>query len=113
MPVIVPTTDYNLHHRALQEASRALTELDPLGDKHDAKLIDEALAAPHLARGHVEHVHRVFEDIKKRLAYDKSHGTWSWVDRDEYDNLDAYHTGFATALAAMEDAVEVYLNEED
>jgi hypothetical protein len=28
---------------ALQEASRALTELDPLGDKHNATLIDEAL----------------------------------------------------------------------
>lgn len=29
--------------QALQEASRALTELDPLGAKHDAKMIDEAL----------------------------------------------------------------------
>lgn len=30
---------------ALREASRALTELDPLADQHDAKLLDQALAA--------------------------------------------------------------------
>jgi hypothetical protein len=29
---------------ALQAASRALTELDPLADHHDAKIIDEALS---------------------------------------------------------------------
>lgn len=29
--------------RALSEASRALTDLDPLANHHDAKLIDEAI----------------------------------------------------------------------
>lgn len=33
----------DLIRNALQEASRALTELDPLAEKHDAKLIDNAM----------------------------------------------------------------------
>lgn len=61
----------------------------------------------------LERIHQVFADLKKHLAYDKGTGTWSWVDRDEVDSIEAYHGGFTTALAAMVDATEPYLEDDD
>lgn len=59
----------------------------------------------------LEHIFQIFEDIKKELSYDKHTGEWAWRDRDEpYENR---HDGHATALAAMLDAVEHYLNPEE
>lgn len=57
----------------------------------------------------LERIFNVFYDIRKILSYNKSTGQWAWVDRDEQDNLEAYHNGFKTAFEAMQDAVEPYL----
>jgi len=60
---------------------------------------------------YLERVFQVFEDLKKRLIFNKHVGTWTWVDRDEHDNPEAYHNGFPTAWAAMLDAVEPYMED--
>jgi hypothetical protein len=60
----------------------------------------------------LEYVGRVCEDVRKEFAYDKSAGTWSWFDRDEAENVAAWHTGFETRWDAMLDAAEPYLDEE-
>jgi hypothetical protein len=62
--------------------------------------------------GELEEIFQVFYDIEKRLYHDKHTDKWSWYDRDEEGVAEAYHTGFDTALAAMEDEVEPYLNPE-
>jgi len=61
----------------------------------------------------VERWMQIAQDIKKEFVYNRATGAWAWVDRDEKDNLDAYHFGFPTFLAALEDAVEPYLEEEE
>ena len=58
----------------------------------------------------LERMEQIAADTKKAFAYDKHNGKWSWFDRDEADNLAAHHTGFATRLSALTDAIEPYLD---
>ena len=60
--------------------------------------------------GELEEIFKVFYDIKKELSYNKHTDKWSWHDRHESPYV---HSQFDTALAAMEDAVEPYLNPQD
>jgi len=55
---------------------------------------------------------QIMEDIKKRISYDKSDGTWFWFDRCDEGNPDEYNNGFPTALDATRNAVEPYLESE-
>jgi len=52
---------------------------------------------------------RMLADQKKVIAYDKSAGTWSWVDKDCVDNTPDYHVGFATWLDAVVDTLNPYI----
>ncbi len=61
----------------------------------------------------LERMMQIAEDIKKEFQYAKDTGNWFWVDRDEVDNADAFQGPFDTFLAALEDAVEPYLRDED
>jgi hypothetical protein len=61
--------------------------------------------------GYMEQAMRLFQDIKKELHYNKCEGSWYWSDRDESDNLDAWHGPYQTATAAVHDAVEPYVSE--
>jgi hypothetical protein len=61
--------------------------------------------------GELNEIFLVFYDIKKELSYNKHTDKWSWHDRDELAS--SVHCQFDTALAAMEDAIEPYLNPQD
>jgi hypothetical protein len=60
----------------------------------------------------IERMMQIADDTKKAFVHDKSAGTWSWFDRDEADNIDAQHPGFATFLDAVRDAVAPYYEAE-
>ena len=58
----------------------------------------------------------VMADIKKEVAYDKSTGTWSWMDRycrDIPGSEEHGHGGFATWWDAVRDATEPYFDESE
>jgi len=59
----------------------------------------------------IEESERVATETKKLFFYDKSKGTWSWVDRGEEHELGSYHNGFKTRYRALADAVEPYATE--
>ena len=69
--------------------------------------------SPKIELAKLERLFQVFDDVKKGIAYNKHEGTWSWFDRDEQDNGSAYHGGFPTALDAMLDAVEPYMEDSE
>jgi hypothetical protein len=48
-------------------------------------------------------------DTRKAFYYDKSAGTWSWFDKSESNNMDAWHNGFESRFDALWDAVEPYM----
>ena len=59
----------------------------------------------------LERYMQIAQDTKKSFSYDKSDGTWAWYDRDEEDNIDAYHVGFSTFWEALLDAIEPYIED--
>lgn len=61
--------------------------------------------------GELEEICQVFHDTKKELHYNKHIGKWAWTDKHEI--VSDRFWAFDTALAAMEDAVEPYLNPQD
>lgn len=62
-------------------------------------------------RGRLERIFRIFHDIKKELHYLKHYDCWVWTDRGE--QIDDGYAGWKTALEAMEDACEPYMNNDD
>lgn len=63
-----------------------------------------------IKKADLEYALRVFFDTKKVLAYNKHEDpSWSWKDRDG-ECFDGY---FPTALDAILDAVDPYLNHEE
>jgi len=61
----------------------------------------------------LERLEQIAADTKKHFAYNKHTGMWSWVDRDERNNLEAYQDGFPTRFDALLDAVAPYIEDED
>jgi hypothetical protein len=59
----------------------------------------------------LESMMQIAEDTRKRFIFVKDTGTWSWGDKNE--EYETYHTGFTSFYAALEDAVEPYLEEDE
>lgn len=57
----------------------------------------------------LEEMMRIAQDTKKRFSYSKSTGTWTWYS-DPEEAIDCCYEPFATFLAALEDAVEPYID---
>lgn len=70
-------------------------------------------AAAAISAERLEYVSRICEDARKEFAYDKHTGSWAWFDRDEAENVSAWHTGFETRWAAMLEAADPYIEDEE
>lgn len=57
----------------------------------------------------LEVVALLIHDTKKVVRYNKNTDKWSWANKDEQDNVDAYHGAFPTFWEAACDAVDPYI----
>lgn len=61
----------------------------------------------------IEWAEKVAADTKKQFAYNKHTGEWSWFDSCDANYTENWHSGFPTRLAALMDAVEPYLSDDE
>jgi hypothetical protein len=61
-----------------------------------------------LTEARLERLMQILRDVKKDVTYDKASGEWFWHDRGD-GVVENWQGPFGTFLAAVEDAVEPYL----